>query len=230
MAGTLYVVSTPIGNLEDITMRALRILREVQIIAAEDTRHTRGLLSHYDIHTPLTSYHDFNKEEKCPVLIERMKDGNSVALVSDAGTPTLSDPGYFLITQAASAGIRVCPVPGASALLAALAASGLPTDAFLFDGFLPKKQGARGRRLEALSQERRTLVFFESPHRVLKTLAEMQGILGDRRMVLARELTKAFEEILRGRVSEIIANLEGKRVRGEITLVVEGNRASPGSE
>jgi len=222
MSGILYIVSTPIGNLEDITLRALRTLREVQIIAAEDTRHTRGLLSHYDLHTPITSYHDFNKEEKSRVLIERMLEGSSVALVSDAGTPTLSDPGYYLITQSIISGIRVSPVPGPSAPLAALATSGLPTDAFLFDGFLPKKRGARERRLTELSSERRTLIFFESPHRILATLGQMLEILGDRRGVLARELTKAFEEIARGNISDLIKHLADKRVRGEITLLVEG--------
>jgi 16S rRNA (cytidine1402-2'-O)-methyltransferase len=224
MSGTLYVVSTPIGNLEDITLRALRILREVQIVAAEDTRHSRGLLSRYDIHTPLTSYHDFNKEEKTPVLLHRLSKGESVALISDAGTPTVSDPGYFLITQAIAAGVPVSPIPGPSAVLAAIAASGLPTDAFLFDGFLPKKRGARSRRLTELSVERRTLIFFESPHRILMVLQEMLELFGNRRVALARELTKAFEEIIRGRLSEVIQALEGRRTRGEITLVVEGAR------
>jgi 16S rRNA (cytidine1402-2'-O)-methyltransferase len=224
MSGTLYVVSTPIGNLEDITLRALRILREVQVVAAEDTRHSRGLLSRYDIHTPLTSYHDFNKEEKTPVLLQKLSEGESVALVSDAGTPTVSDPGYYLITQAIAAGVPVSPVPGPSAVLSAIAVSGLPTDAFLFDGFLPKKRGARSRRLTELSAERRTLVFFESPHRILAVLQEMLVLFGDRRVALARELTKAFEEIIRGRLSEVIQKLEREKARGEITLVVEGNR------
>ena len=228
MSGTLYVVSTPIGNLEDITLRALRILREVQIVAAEDTRHSRGLLSRYDIHTPLTSYHDFNKEEKTPVLLQRLSKGESVALISDAGTPTVSDPGYFLITQAIAAGVPVSPIPGPSAVLAAISVSGLPTDAFLFDGFLPKKRGARSRRLTELSAEKRTLIFFESPHRILGVLQEMLLLFGNRRVALARELTKAFEEIIRGRLSEVIQALEGRKTRGEITLVVEG--ASYGSQ
>lgn len=224
MPGTLYVVSTPIGNLEDMTLRAIRILREVHVVAAEDTRHTRRLLSHFEIHTPLTSYHDFNKEEKAPVLIHRMAGGESVALVSDAGTPTLSDPGYYLITQAIAALVQVSPVPGASALLAALAVSGLPTDAFLFEGFLPKKAGARKRRLTGLSEERRTLIFFESPYRILKTLGEIGEVLGERRVAVARELTKIHEEVLRGTVSELLARTEGRTLRGEITLVVEGRR------
>jgi 16S rRNA (cytidine1402-2'-O)-methyltransferase len=224
MRGRLFVISTPIGNLEDIGLRALRLLREVDLIAAEDTRHTRGLLSHHDIHTPLTSYHDFNKEEKAAVLIQRMIEGASVALVSDAGTPTLSDPGYYLITRSIAAGLPVSPIPGASALLAALAVSGLPTDAFVFEGFLPKKKGPRARRLAELSSQRRTLVFFESPHRILGVLKEMLENFGDRRAALARELTKLHEEILRGALSELIKGIEEKGIRGEITLVVEGDR------
>jgi 16S rRNA (cytidine1402-2'-O)-methyltransferase len=224
MAGILYVISTPIGNLEDISLRALRVLREVDLVAAEDTRHTRGLLTHYDIHTQLTSYHDFNKEEKAGVLIQRILEGASVALVSDAGTPTLSDPGYYLITRSIASGITVSPIPGASALLAALAVSGLPTDAFIFEGFLPKKKGARARRLTELSSQRRTLVFFESPHRISAALKEMLVIFGDRRAALARELTKVHEEVLRGRISELVQRIEEKAIRGEISLVIEGNR------
>lgn len=230
MSGVLYVVSTPIGNLEDISLRALRILREVDIVAAEDTRHTRTLLSHHGIHTPLTSYHDYNKEEKTAVLLQRIVDGSSVALVSDAGTPTLSDPGYYLITRAITSGVQVSPVPGASALLAAVAVSGLPTDAFLFEGFLPKKRGARARRLTELSKEKRTVIFYESPRRILATLKEIQQIFGLRRVAVARELTKVYEEIIRGDILQLIERMGGKRIRGEITLVVEGKGKGKGRQ
>ncbi len=222
--GTLYLVSTPIGNLEDLTLRAKRLLAEVDLIAAEDTRHTQHLLQHYNIHTPLTSYHDHNKEEKTPILIDRLKNGHSIALVSDAGTPTISDPGYYLINGCITAGIRVSPVPGASAVLAALAVSGLPTDAFLFAGFLPKKPGARQKRLETLQPLRDTLIFFESPRRLHALLVELQARLGDRRIVIGRELTKLHEEVIRGRVSEVSAQLKDRTIKGELTIVVEGNR------
>jgi 16S rRNA (cytidine1402-2'-O)-methyltransferase len=228
MAGILYIVSTPIGNLEDISFRALRILKEVAIVAAEDTRHTKTLLTHYGINTPLTSYHDFNKEEKAPVLLERLKEGRSVALVSDAGTPTISDPGYFLITQVLAAGLRVVPVPGASALLAALAASGLPTDAFVFEGFLPRKAGPRRRLLESLREERRTVVVFESPHRLRSSLEVIREVLGARRIVLARELTKLHEEVLRGTAEELLKELDTRTLKGELTLVLEGKRERKG--
>jgi 16S rRNA (cytidine1402-2'-O)-methyltransferase len=223
-SGTLYLISTPIGNLEDLTLRAKRLLAEVDLIAAEDTRHTQQLLARYDIHTPLTSYHDHNKEEKAPVLIERLRQGQHMALVSDAGTPTISDPGYYLINGCITAGIPVSPVPGPSAALAALAASGLPTDAFLFAGFLPRKPGARQKRLDALAPLRETLIFFESPHRLPKLLEELQIHLGDRRLAVCRELTKLHEEIVRGRLSEVVEQFKGKNVKGEITIVVEGNR------
>jgi len=224
--GTLFVVSTPIGNLEDITLRAIRVFKEVSAVLAEDTRHTRKLLSHLEINTPLTSYHDFNKEEKTPILIARLKAGASFALVSDAGTPTLSDPGYYLIRAAIEAGITVCPVPGASAALAALAASGLPTDRFAFEGFPARKKGKRAKQIEALLEERRTLIFYESPHRILGLLEAIRHIMGERRVALGRELTKVYEEWLRGTVSEVILQLEGRRIRGEITLIVEGERSS----
>ncbi len=222
--GTLYLVSTPIGNLEDLTLRAKRLLTEVDQNAAEDTRHTQHLLQHDNIHTPLTSYHDHNKEEKTPILIDRLKNGHSIALVSDAGTPTISDPGYYLINGCITAGIRVSPVPGASAVLAALAVSGLPTDAFLFAGFLPKKPGARQKRLETLQPLRDTLIFFESPRRLHALLVELQARLGDRRIVIGRELTKLHEEVIRGRVSEVSAQLKDRTIKGELTIVVEGNR------
>ena len=222
--GTLYVVSTPIGNLEDITLRAKRVLTEVNLIAAEDTRHTQQLLARYEIHTPLTSYHDHNKEEKAPVLIERLRQGQNMALVADAGTPTISDPGYYLITGCIAANISVSPIPGPSAPLAALAVSGLPTDAFFFIGFLPRKPGARRKRLEALAPHRETLILFESPHRIVRLLEELQAFLGNRRIAVSRELTKLHEEIIRGRLGEVMERLKGKNVKGEITIVVEGNR------
>ncbi|MFQ5596770.1 MAG: 16S rRNA (cytidine(1402)-2'-O)-methyltransferase [Nitrospiria bacterium] len=223
MTGTLYIVSTPIGNLEDIGFRAVRILKEVETIAAEDTRHTRKLLNHLQIDTPLTSYHDHNKERKTPVLIQRMKDGASFALVCDAGTPTLSDPGYYLITKAIAAGIAVSPIPGPSALTAALAISGLPTDRFVFEGFLPRKKG-RTKRLEALSNEERTIVIYESPHRIASLLKAVQAHMGARRVAVCRELTKVYEAVIRGEVSEVIALLDKQKVKGEVTLVVEGSR------
>ncbi len=222
MPGTLYIVSTPIGNLEDITFRAVRILKEVGVIAAEDTRHTQKLLAHLDIHTPLTSYHDFNKEGKAKVLVAKLHEGMSVALVSDAGTPTISDPGYYLINRAIEAGIIVSPIPGPSAAISALAISGLPTDRFAFEGFLPKK--GRANRLETLRSETRTLIFYESPFRILSLLCELRSIFGERKMVIAREMTKVFEEVIRGNFSTVLAGLEGKSIKGEVTLVVEGNR------
>jgi 16S rRNA (cytidine1402-2'-O)-methyltransferase len=221
MAGNLYIVSTPIGNLEDITLRALRVLKEVGIIAAEDTRHTRKLLSRYDIHVPMTSYHDFNKLEKAEVLISKIKEGTDIALVSDAGTPGISDPGYYLIKRAIEEGIKVIPVPGATALTAALSISGLPTDRFSFIGFIPKKRSARERTLKMLSELEHTIILYESPHRVIKTLKEIKEIFGDRRIAIARELTKMHEEIVRGTLSEVIDKL-GTRPRGEIVLIIEG--------
>ncbi|MFQ5949222.1 MAG: 16S rRNA (cytidine(1402)-2'-O)-methyltransferase [Nitrospiria bacterium] len=224
MPGTLYVVGTPIGNLEDITFRAVRILKEVAIIAAEDTRHTQKLANHFDIDTPLTSYHDFNKEEKTPVLLARLREGDSIALVADAGTPTLSDPGYYLIKQSILAGISVRPIPGPTAAAAALSFSGLPTDRFAFEGFLPRKKGKRAKRLEALQSDQRTLIFYESPHRLTAFLEEIRSIFGERRIAMGRELTKRFEEVIYGGVSEVIERIKAKRPKGEITVVVEGCR------
>ena len=220
--GILYIVPTPIGNLDDISHRALKILNEVDVIACEDTRHTQNLLSHFEISKTLTSYHDFNKEEKAPLLIKLISEGSRVALVSDAGTPTVSDPGYLLINEAISRGIRVIPVPGPSAFLTALSASGLPTDAFCFQGFLPKKKNARLRMIEMLSVERNTLVFYESPYRILSVLEEFLSVFGDRRAVIARELTKQFEEMLYGNLSELIARKW--KIKGELTLIIEGFR------
>ncbi len=227
IAGTLYIVSTPIGNLEDITLRALHILKDVRIIAAEDTRHTQKLLQHYHISTAQTSYHDHNKEEKAEILISRLQEGHDVALVSDAGTPGISDPGYYLINRAIEEGIRVMPVPGPTASIAALSISGLPTDAFVFEGFLPSKKTARQKKLRELSGERRTLILFEAPHRLASTLKDIAEVLGDRKIVLTRELTKIFEEVIRGRVSEVIAKIEGRRLKGEMTLLLEGAQEGP---
>jgi 16S rRNA (cytidine1402-2'-O)-methyltransferase len=224
-AGILYVVSTPIGNLEDITLRALRILKEVRIVAAEDTRHTQKLLTHYQIHTTLTSYHDFNKEHKTPLLLERLREGQDIALVSDAGTPVISDPGYFLITQCVLSGISVVPLPGASAVLASLAVSGLPSDAFRFEGFLPRRRVARLKRLDALKAEGQTLIIFESPHRIGKTLVDIKAVMGARRAVLARELTKKFEEIIRGTIEDLIRCAETRKLKGEMTLLVAADEA-----
>jgi 16S rRNA (cytidine1402-2'-O)-methyltransferase len=223
MAGLLYVVATPIGNLEDITLRALRILREVDLIAAEDTRHTQILLNHYDIHTPLTSYHEHNERTKAQPLVERLVRGENVALLCDAGTPAISDPGYRLVIEATRAGVRVVPLPGASALAAVLSASGLPTDRFVFEGFLPAKKQERKTKLQALQNESRTLVFYEAPHRLMESLQDLQQILGDREIVVAREVSKVHEEFLRGTLSKIITQLGEQTVKGEITLVVHGS-------
>ena len=224
LPGKLYIVSTPIGNLEDITLRALRILKEVDVVAAEDTRHTQKLLNSYQIHKKLTSYHDHNKEDKAPVLVQYLMEGQSVALVTDAGTPSISDPGYFLINRCIQAGISIVPIPGASAFLAALSVSGLPTDSFIFEGFLSRKRTARLKRLETLKAEPRTILFFESPHRLIGCLKDMLTVLGDRRVVLARELTKIHEEVVRNRLSTMLSQLSNRTVRGEITLAVEGSR------
>ncbi|MGH7771886.1 MAG: 16S rRNA (cytidine(1402)-2'-O)-methyltransferase [Candidatus Binatia bacterium] len=222
MFGTLYIVATPIGNLEDITLRALRILKEVDLIAAEDTRHTKTLLSTYNIRTSLTSYHDHNEKTKAHALVARLKQGENVALVSDAGTPTLSDPGFRLVQEAIQQGISVVPVPGPSALTAVLSVSGLPTDHFVFEGFLPPKKKERREKLSRLLEETRTLVFFEAPHRLKESLEDLLEILGDREVTVGREVTKLYEEFLHGRLSELSARVESREMRGEITLVVRG--------
>jgi len=224
--GTLYVVGTPIGNMEDITLRALRVLREVSLIAAEDTRTTGRLLQHHAVETPLISYHDFSDEQRLQELIERLH-GADVALVSDAGMPGLSDPGYRLVQAAHEAGIPVSPIPGPSAAITALVSSGLPTDAFLFLGFLPRQAAARRAALAEVRDLPYTLVLYEAPHRLLRLLADVEAVLGDRRLVVARELTKLYEEIWRGTASAAQAHFGADRVRGEITLVIAG--ASPGA-
>jgi len=223
MAGTLYIVATPIGNLEDITLRAIRVLREVDLVAAEDTRRTKVLLAHYDIETALTSYHEHNERAKAQALAAELREGKKVALVCDAGTPTLSDPGYRLVREAIKAGIRVVPVPGPSALTAVLSAGGLPTDRFVFEGFLPAKRRERRERLKQLREETRTLLFYEAPHRLKESLQDLIEVLGDREAVLGREVTKLFEEFIHGRLSEVIAEVQRKEPRGEITLVLRGS-------
>jgi 16S rRNA (cytidine1402-2'-O)-methyltransferase len=221
MPGVLYLVATPIGNLEDITYRAVRLLGEADLIACEDTRETRKLLDHYGIHKPTISYHEHNETERAPQLAARMLAGEKVALVSDAGMPLVSDPGYRLVRAAIENEIPVEPIPGPSAALAALAASGLPTHAFYFGGFLPSKPGQRAKALEALAGEAVTLIFYEAPHRVLETLDAVQEILGPRPVVVARELTKTHEEFLRGDAATIRAELGAREsVKGEITLLI----------
>ncbi|HXF81159.1 MAG TPA: 16S rRNA (cytidine(1402)-2'-O)-methyltransferase [bacterium] len=220
--GTLYLVATPIGNLEDLTFRARRILAEVDLIACEDTRRTRRLLDHYGIATPTLSFHEHNEASRGAALLARLRRGERIALVSDAGTPLLSDPGFTLVREAIAGGIPVVPIPGPSAALAALIASGLPTDRFLFLGFLPRRAGERRRALAAVAGLPFTLVLFEAPHRVAALLEDIRETLGDRRIALGRELTKTFEEIVRGRPDELLAHLRAHPPRGEFTLVVEG--------
>lgn len=216
----LYIVATPIGNLEDITLRALRVLREVDLIACEDTRHTRKLLTHYKIATPLISYHEHNEYERAVELVNKIASGLTLALVSDAGMPLVCDPGFRLVSEAITRGIAVVPVPGASALITALAASGLPTNDFMFAGFLPPKQMARRARLAKLSALHTTLIFYEAPHRIKQTLEDACDVLGNRDFVLARELTKLHEEFLRGSLEEVTELLKGREIKGEIVLLI----------
>lgn len=226
--GALYVVATPIGNLGDLSHRAIEVLQSVTVIAAEDTRHTRRLLQQFEINTGCLALHEHNERKVTASLLQRMQQGESIALVSDAGTPLLSDPGYHLVHEASASGLRVIPVPGPSAIMAALSAAGLPTDRFCFEGFLPSKSAARCSRLEALQQATATLVFFEAPHRILATLADMQRIFGaERQAVLARELTKTFETFVRGSLAEIYQQVSGdeNQQKGEIVLLVHA--ASP---
>jgi 16S rRNA (cytidine1402-2'-O)-methyltransferase len=221
VAGTLYLVATPIGNLEDITLRALRLLREVAWIACEDTRQTRKLLDHFGIATKLVSYHEHNEAARAAELVEQLQAGLSGALVSDAGTPLISDPGYRVAAAAIAAGVAVVPIPGASAVLAALAGSGLGTDAFQFRGFLPPRTAARRKILESLKEADCTLIFYEAPHRILDALEDIEAVLGPRPVVVARELTKIHEEFLRGTASEIRLQLASRpSVKGEITLLI----------
>ena len=220
--GTLYIVSTPIGNMEDITLRALRILKEVDLIAAEDTRRTGLLLKHFGIQAPLTSYFEGNELKKKEFILAKLKEGKNVALVSDAGTPGVSDPGFRLIQLAIENQLPIVPIPGSSAVITALSVSGLPTDAFLFKGFLPHKSKKRRDLLKELENVRETIIFYESPHRISETLRDILEILGDREIVLTRELTKVYEEIMRGKVSEILNQVGDRTLKGEITLVISG--------
>jgi 16S rRNA (cytidine1402-2'-O)-methyltransferase len=223
--GILYVVATPIGNLQDISFRALEVLKTVDCIVAEDTRHSQSLLQQFSIKTPIMALHEHNERERTAKLLERFQRGESIALISDAGTPLISDPGYYLVHEARAAGIRVVPLPGACAAIAALSVAGLPTDSFIFEGFLPAKSGARLQRLEALRNESRTLVFYEAPHRILELLEAMQAVFGDeRRAVIARELTKLFETITSGPLKDLIAFVakDSNQRRGENVVIVEG--------
>ena len=232
-AGVLYVVATPIGNLEDISARALRVLREVSLIAAEDTRHSARLMQHFGIATPLAACHEHNERDEGGRFIGRLLAGDDVALVSDAGTPLISDPGYHLVKQARAAGVRVVPVPGACALVAALCAAGLPSDRFIFEGFLPAKQGARRARLEHLREEPRTLIFYEAPHRILECLQDLEAVFGgDRPALLGRELTKTFETLKGSPLGELRAWVEAdsNQQRGECVLIVGGWQAPEGGD
>jgi len=220
--GILYICGTPIGNLEDITLRALRILKEVNLIAAEDTRHTLKLLNHYQINTKITSYYEYNKFKKAPYLVEILKNGQDIALVSDAGMPGISDPGYVLINLALKNNIKIIPVPGVSALITALVVSGLPADKFVFEGFLPRKIKERKRYFKGIENEERTIIFYETPHRLKRALKDMLEIWGDRKVVIARELTKMYEEIIRGKLSQVLTEISTKEIKGEITLIVQG--------
>lgn len=224
--GVLYLVATPIGNLEDITARALRILREANVIAAEDTRVTRKLLAHFDIHTPLTSYHAHTSDRKAASLLDRLLEGDTIALVSDAGTPCLSDPGAELVEAAVEAGVTVIPVPGASALLSALVASGLPTGRFVFEGFLPRTKPDRRERVQSAVREERTVVFYEAPNRLLELLDDLAKEAGsERRVVVGRELTKKFEEFVRGTLAEVAHHFRETAPRGECVVLMEGAAA-----
>jgi len=228
--GILYICGTPIGNLEDITIRVLKILKEVKLIAAEDTRHTKKLLIHYQINTKVTSYHEYNKFKKAPYLVEILKNGQDIALVSDAGMPGISDPGYVLINLALNNNIKIIPIPGVSALITALVVSGLPTDRFIFEGFLPRKIKERKRYFKSIKNEERTIIFYETPHRLKRVLKDMLEILGDRKIVIARELTKKYEEIIRGKLNLVLSEMNTKEIKGEITLVVQGGIKEKGND
>lgn len=222
--GTLYVVATPIGNLEDITLRAIHILESVDTIAAEDTRHTRRLLTHYGISKPLVSYHDHNKRRQAPYLLSLLQEQKSIAIVTDAGTPGISDPAYYLLQAVLPEDIPVVPIPGATAVIAALSVAGLPTDRFVFEGFLPIKSGRRHRRLETLREEPRTIVLYESPHRLIRLLQEIATHIDpDRQVVVGRELTKRFEELLRGTAASLHDQLKPRTIRGECTVLIAGH-------
>jgi len=226
LAPGLYVVSTPIGNLGDMTERALDVLVKADIVACEDTRRTGLLLHRFEVKNRLVSYHDHNKLRRTPELLEMLRQGKRVALTTDAGTPGVSDPGFYLVRAAAERGFPVVPVPGASAIMAALVVSGLPTDRFCFEGFLPKRAGRRGKRLKELAAEPRTMVFFESAQRTARLLGELLDAFGDRPVVVCRELTKKFEETMRGSLAELLDGLEGRTLKGEVVVVVGGDEGS----
>lgn len=227
MPGTLYIVATPIGNLEDMTYRAVRILGEVDLIAAEDTRHSLKLLNHFHISRPLTSYFDHNQQFKGERILNALRQGQSVALISDAGTPCISDPGYHLVRDAAAEGIAVVPIPGASATIAAMSVSGLPSDVFTFAGFPPSRQGKRRSFLKGLEALPGTLVLYEAPHRLEETLADILHVLGERTVMVARELTKIYEECLRGSVSQVIDQVAQGKARGEVVILIAPGEAKP---
>lgn len=227
--GALYVVSTPIGNLGDISLRAIHVLRNVDLVAAEDTRTTGRLLKHLDVSKPLISFHSHNESRRLPALMSALTGGKSVAVVTDAGTPGISDPASSIIREAIGAEIRVIAIPGASAVLPALVMSGLPMDRFVFEGFLPVKKGRRT-RLQELSTEWRTIVMYESPHRIERTLGDVVSVFGGRRVALAREITKMFEETVRGTAAQVLAHVRGKPVKGECVLVIEGQRGKEPSQ
>ena len=228
--GILYICGTPIGNLEDITLRALKILKEVKLIAAEDSRHTKKLLNHYQINTKVTSYYEYNKFKKSTYLVEILKNGQDIALVSDAGMPGISDPGYVLVNLALKNNIKIIPIPGVSALITALVVSGLPTAKFIFEGFLPRKIKERKRYFKSIENEERTVIFYETPHRLKRALKDMLEIWGDRKIVVARELTKKYEEIIRGKLSRVLSEINAKDIKGEITLVVQGGIKKKGND
>ena len=220
--GTLYIVSTPIGNLEDITIRGVNVLSNVDLIAAEDTRKTKILLDRYNVQKPLVSYYSYNEARRTPELISKLKNGLSIALVSEAGTPGISDPAFRIIRTALDEGIPVIPIPGPTAFLPALIVSGLSTERFVFEGFLPTKKGRRT-ALEQLRKEDRTIILYESPHRLLRTLHDLHNVLGDREISVSRELTKRFEEVVRGKISEVISHFSSHTIRGEFVLVIKGS-------
>ncbi len=222
----LYIVATPIGNLKDITLRALEVLKSVDLIAAEDTRHSKNLLSHYGISTPLTSYFEHNKFQKAPYIVKLLQEGKDIALVTDSGTPGVSDPGYRLIELAIKNKITVTSIPGPSAFINGLVLSGFPTDRVVFEGFLPVKPGQRKKRLQEIAQEKRTTIYYESTHRILKSLADINQVLPEREIVVLREMTKKFEEIIRGKAQFILEYLQKQTTKGEFVIVVRGKRES----
>lgn len=223
--GILFLVSTPIGNMEDLSHRAISTLSESDLIACEDTRRTLKLLTKYGIERPLESYHDHNKEQKAPHLLALLREGKNIALVTDAGTPCISDPGYYLVRKAIEAEINLVVIPGANAILPALVLSGFPPDRFVFEGYLPKKRGKRTERIQKIKEEERTVIIFESPHRIVPLLKEMGEFFGDRRISVSREMTKMYEETIRGTVSEVLNHFEKEKPKGEFVVVVEGTRS-----